>query len=107
MVELFFFLQHTVQTGNLPYASGAAGGMQNGDHLANPAGVSLQQLKVEKDVGQTFTTTATGVSVGSQAVEQQTVIFPFKCRGLPRAIYKDGAMQTWMLCSDRENKNML
>lgn len=72
IINTFFFLQHTVQTGNLQYAGGAAGGMQNGDHLANAAGVSLQQMKVEKDVGQTFTTT-TGVSVGSQAVEQQTV----------------------------------
>lgn len=92
LCSIIFFLQHTVQTGNLPYASGAAGGMQNGDHLANPAGVSLQQMKVEKEVGQTFTTTATGVSVGSQAVEQQTVIFSFKFRVLRgnRTMYKNG-----------------
>ncbi|CAL8122672.1 unnamed protein product [Orchesella dallaii] len=73
------FIQHTVQAGNLPYAGGAAGGMQNGDHLANSAGVSgvaLQQLKMEKDVGQQFTTSTTGVSVGSQAVEQQTQTEP-------------------------------
>lgn len=69
-----FDLQHTVQGGSLPYASGAAGGIQNGDHLANPTGVTLQQMKVvEKDVGQTFNSVTTGISVGSQAVEQQTV----------------------------------
>lgn len=73
-VVFSFNSQHTVQAGNLPYASGAAGGMPNGgDHLANAAGVPLQQMK-EKDVGQSFSTTTTGVNVGSQAVEQQTVI---------------------------------
>jgi hypothetical protein len=59
----------------MAYAGGAGGGMQNGD-LSNP-GVSMAQLKVEKDMAQQqqsqIYTPVTGVGVGSQAVEQQTV----------------------------------
>jgi hypothetical protein len=54
----------------MAFPGGAGGvGMQNGD-MSNAVGVPLQMKK--DDSGQNYATPA-GVSVGSQAVEQQTV----------------------------------
>lgn len=63
-------LQHTVQTtgGNMPFPGGCTSGLQNGDTV----GIPPLQMK-DKDSGQTFSSPVVGVSVGSQAVEQQTV----------------------------------
>jgi len=56
----------------MAFPGGAApGGLQNGD-LSNVVGVALQMK--EKDPGQNYSSPC-GVSVGSQAVEQQTVSF--------------------------------
>jgi len=52
-----------------PGAAGG-GGMQNGD-LSNAVGVPLQ-MKKDDSGGQNYSSPV-GVSVGSQAVEQQTV----------------------------------
>ncbi|XP_035707071.1 RNA binding protein fox-1 homolog 2 isoform X4 [Folsomia candida] len=66
-------IMHTVQTtgGNMPFPGGCTSGLQNGDTV----GIPPLQMK-DKDSGQTFSSPVVGVSVGSQAVEQQTQTEP-------------------------------
>ncbi|OXA55582.1 RNA binding protein fox-1 3 [Folsomia candida] len=72
-VQGLYYPAHTVQTtgGNMPFPGGCTSGLQNGDTV----GIPPLQMK-DKDSGQTFSSPVVGVSVGSQAVEQQTQTEP-------------------------------